>query len=197
MGCCFLLITLELTSLIVKMKLVQFLLQLDPFHQLRLQPRKAPFLTYLPIGVCTTEISEKDIKDKSQLQQKALERFNQAHILIKQEDGSFRFKIKVSRLPDDLYPENVDGVKITNQALSRYYALENRLYSQRNGVLKKRVHDRVQALIDEGIIKEIGKYEDHKEDFLKTQTKDEESILLPWQCVIDNTKTMEHSRIRL
>ena len=60
--------------------------------------------------VFETDISEKDIKDKSQLQQKALERFNQTHVLIPQDDGSFRFKIKVTRLPDDLCPEIVDGV---------------------------------------------------------------------------------------
>ena len=96
-----------------------------------------------------------------------MERFNQTHVLIPQDDGSFRFKIKVTRLPDDLYPENVDGVKITNQALSRYYALEKRLHSQRNGVLKKEVQERVQALIDEGIIKEIGNWEDHKNELMK------------------------------
>ena len=114
--------------------------------------------------VFQTDIGEKDIKDKSQMQQKALERFNQTHTLIPQDDGNFRFKIKVTRLPDDLYPETVDGVKITNQALSRYYALENRLHAQRNGVLKKGVHERIQALIDDGIIKEIGNWDDHKEN---------------------------------
>ena len=147
--------------------------------------------------VFETDIGEKDIKDKSQMQQKALERFNQTHTLIPQDDGNFRFKIKVTRLPDDLYPENVDGVKITNQALSRYYALENRLHAQRNGVLKKGVHERIQALIDDGIIKEVGNWDDHKEKFLKPQAKENENILLPWQCVIDSSKTMEHSRIRL
>ena len=45
--------------------------------------------------VFETEISEKDIKDKSQLQQKALERFNQTHVLIPQDDGNFRFKINI------------------------------------------------------------------------------------------------------
>ena len=85
----------------------------------------------------------------------------------------------MTRLPDDLYPETVDGVKITNQALSRYYALENRLHAQRNGVLKKGVHERIQALIDDGIIKEVGNWDDHKEKFLKPQAKENEDILLP------------------
>ena len=121
--------------------------------------------------VFKTDICEKDIKDKSQMQQKALERFNEIHTLIPQDDGNFRFKIKVTRIPDDLYPETVDGVKITNQALSRYYALENQLHAQGNGVLKKGVHERIQALIDDGIIKEVGNWEDHKEKFLNPKKK--------------------------
>ena len=67
------------------------------------------------------------------------------------------------------------------------------MHSQRNGVLKKGVHERVQALIDDGIIKEVGNWEDHKGKFLKPQTKENEKILLPWQCVIDSSKTMEYS----
>ena len=82
-------------------------------------------------------------------------------------------------MPDDLYPETVDGVMGAYQALSRYYALENRLHSQRNGVLKKGGHERVQALIDDGIIKEVGNWEDHKQKFLEPQTKENENILLP------------------
>ena len=131
------------------------------------------------------------------MQRKAIERFDKTHQLVKQEDGNYRFRIKVTRLPDFLFPEMVDGVKITNQALSRYYALEARLHSQRNGVPKKGVHESVQSLIDEGIIKSIGPWDDHKDKFMKPQDKGNEHLLLPWQCVVDNSKAMEHSRIRL
>ena len=59
-------------------------------------------------------------EDKSVLQKKAHEDFNAKTERIPNEDGTFRYKIKLTRLPDHLYPPKVDGKKISGMAINRF-----------------------------------------------------------------------------
>ena len=101
-------------------------------------------------------INTNESPDRSALQQNAYEDFKKTYKTIPQPNGGFRFQVKVTRLPDSLYPEKVNGEKITKNALSRYFTLENRLWSPRNTPLRKGVFERVDDLIKDKIIVPIG-----------------------------------------
>ena len=117
--------------------------------------------------------------------------------MIPVEPGVIRYKIKLSRLPNELYPMRVDGAKISGQAIQRFYSLEKRLDHPRNSKLRSGVHTRVETLIEEGMLIPTGYWIDHQDDFLQDQEQGKEKILIPWQTVIDHSKAMEHSQIRM
>ena len=117
--------------------------------------------------------------------------------MIPNADGGHRFKVKLSRLPEELYPLRVDGIAISGSALNRFFALDKRLNHVRNAKLLKGVHERVESLINDKIMVLIREWEAKKDEFLKDQTPGNEKILLPWQTVIDSGKATEHSKIRM
>ena len=129
--------------------------------------------------------------DKSALQRKAYSDFLNNHRLIPLGNNQFRFQIKLTRLPKYLYPERVDGRKISSNAINRFYALERRLHHNRNKELKKGVFDRIEALLNDGMLVKVGPWEEHKAAFLKDQIMGKEQIVLPWQTVIDSKKVSE------
>ena len=66
-------------------------------------------------------------EDKSALQKRAHDEFINETVRISNHDGTSRYKIKLSRLPEHLYPNKVDGLKISGTAINRFISLENRL----------------------------------------------------------------------
>ena len=100
-------------------------------------------------------------EDKSALQKRAHDEFINETERISNHDGTSRYKIKLSRLPEHLYPNKVDGLKISGTAINRFISLENRLQHPRNAKLRSGVHERVNDLIQEGMMKEVGLWEEH------------------------------------
>ena len=94
--------------------------------------------------------------------------------MIPVEPGVIRYRIKLSRLPNELYPMRVDGAKISGQAIQRFYSLEKRLDHPRNSKLRNGVHTRVETLINEGMLIPTGHWMNHQEDFLKDQEQGKE-----------------------
>ena len=150
-------------------------------------------------NVIRTQIDEDTGKkpDYSVLQQRAHQEFYDNVQLISSTDGENRFKVKLSRLPEELYPLRVDGKAISGSALNRFFALEKRLNHVRSAKLLKGVHERVEILIDDKIMVPISEWEAKKDEFLKDQTPGNEKILLPWQNVVASGKATEHSKIRM
>ena len=74
-------------------------------------------------------------EDKSALQKRAHDEFNNEIERISNQDGTSRYNIKITRLPEHLYPNKVDGLKISGTAISRFIYLENRLQHPRNAKL--------------------------------------------------------------
>ena len=114
-------------------------------------------------------------EDKSALQKRAYDEFNNETERIPNQDGTFRYKIKLTRLPEHLYPSKVDGLKISGTAINRFTSLENRLQHPRNAKLRAGVHERVNDLIQEGMMKEVGPWDDHKNKFLKIRSQAKKS----------------------
>ena len=90
--------------------------------------------------------------DYSILHQRALQEFYDNVQLISSADGGNRFKVKLSRLSEELHPLRVDGKAISGSALNRFFALEKHLNHVRNAKLLKVVHERVASLIGLGRI---------------------------------------------
>ena len=76
--------------------------------------------------------------------------------LIPQNDDAHRYMIKLTRLPESLYPLKVEGTKISSSAIGRFYALERRLDHPRNKKLHEGVHERVKSLIADEIMVRVG-----------------------------------------
>ena len=136
-------------------------------------------------------------EDKSALQKRAHDEFINETERISNHDGTSRYKIKLTRLPEHLYPNKVDGLKISGTAINRFISLENRLQHPRNAKLRSGVHERVNDLIQDGMMKEVGLWEEHKNEFLQDQAPGREKLILPWQMVVDENKATEHSKIRM
>ena len=83
-------------------------------------------------------------------------------------------------------------LKISGTAINRFISLESRLQNPRNAKLRSGVHERVNDLIQEGMMKEVGLWEEHKIEFLKDQAPGKEKLILPWQMVVDENKAIEH-----
>ena len=136
-------------------------------------------------------------ESKSALQKPAHDDFNKNSEVVPLGDGISRYKIKLTRLPENLYPISVNGTKITGNAINRFFSLEKRLSHPRNKRLREGVKERVDALINDNMMIPVGYWEDNKEEFLKNQEPGREKILLPWQMVLDENKAAEHSKIRM
>ena len=104
---------------------------------------------------------------KSALQKREHDEFSNETEWISNQDGTSRYKIKLTRLPEHLYPNKVDGQKISGTTINRFISLENRLQHPRNVKLKSGFHERVNDLIQEGMMKEVGLWDEHKTEFLQ------------------------------
>ena len=131
-------------------------------------------------------------EDKSALQKRAHDEFNNETDRISNQNGTSWYKIKLTRLPEHLYPNQVDGLKISGTAINRFISLENRRHHPRNAKLRSGVHERVSDLIQEGMLKEVGIREEHKIEFLQDQAPGREKLILPWQMVEDENMATEH-----
>ena len=117
--------------------------------------------------------------DKSALQKRAHDEFINETERISNQDGTGGYKIKLTRLPEQLYHNKVDGLKISGTAIKRVISLKNRLQHPRNAKLKSGVQERVNDLIQEGMMKEVGLWEEHKSEFLQDQAPGREKLILP------------------
>ena len=66
-------------------------------------------------------------EDKSDLHRRVHDEFNNETEQILNQDGTSRYRIKLTRLPEHLYPNKVDGVRISGTTINRFISLENRL----------------------------------------------------------------------
>ena len=108
--------------------------------------------------------------DYSVLQQRAHQEFHDNVQLISSTDGENRFKVKLSRIPEELYPLRVDGKSISGSSLNRFFTLEKRLNHVRKAKMLKGVYERVEGLINDKIMIPIGEWDTKKEMFVKDQT---------------------------
>lgn len=98
--------------------------------------------------------------DRSALQKKARREFNETLKSKPTDEGFVRYQVKLSQLPDELYPIKVDGKKIIDSAIQRFHSLEKRLDHPRNKSLRDGVHARLQALIQDKMLIKIGEWYD-------------------------------------
>ena len=155
-----------------------------------------------PLGTLLNRVfapmSEGEEKDeKSILAKAAIEHFRNTHRFVPQSGGNWRIMIKVTRLPDYLYPDKVDGTSITKVAINRYFRLQNRLHHARNAKLYREVSKRITDLIDTKIMVPVGKWDDEKAKLYAIHQKDKESIQLPWQTVINKEKSTDTGKVRM
>ena len=145
---------------------------------------------------CSYDDASMQKGDRSALQTTAHKEFKENVSLVKSNNGA-RYEIRLTRLPENLYPLKVDGINISGSAIHRFISLEKRLDHRRNKKLHDGVHDCIKSLINDEMMIKVGLWDEHKRLFMKNQEPGEENLVLPWKTVIDVNKTSEHSKIRM
>ena len=68
----------------------------------------------------------------------------------------------MTRLLDNLYPRKIDRFKDGGTAMNRFFSMENRLQHPRNAKLRTGVQERINDLIQDGMMIDVGTWEQHK-----------------------------------
>ena len=157
---------------VVRKPISRNLYKIDECEEITLSSREIPLdiLLRKTIGIDDTDLDVPE--DKSTLQKEAYKNFiSNVQVKPTKCEGVYRFSIKLTRLPEYLYPIRVDGRKISGQAVSRFHALENRLNHNRNKKLREGVHERINSLIKDDMMKLVGLGKKTNPNFCKTRNQ--------------------------